>query len=314
MAERSSFGRLDPPFTLILDDVAAVAPLPQLPDLLTTGPERALADPGPPPLPRTVPLPLAPRRTPGVNSEDRPSGSVQRSTTISGSCSSGFPSSNGYLALGEPRLPVQARSPRVLRVHDEPHPLQALPHAHSSAASNSAPLSPLPRCSSATYTPTRCPCRRCSTGIPPSPPYRPLLDHHGHRAHQGTVRRLGDELPHSARPFGRVRRPLPPVRVGTHRRHLVGVQERDVRDRIPQRGQPQRLHRGDSPARTDRTTYSPKTVPRASPDGVVLIPATVVPGYDRPHPDYRPWSDALGPSRTSFDAVRQPCTSGGLNA
>ncbi len=52
---------------------------------------------------------------------------------------------------------------------------------------------------------------------------------------------------------------------------------------------------GHSPARTDRTTYSPKTVPRASPDGVVLIPATVVPGYDRPHPDYRPWSDALGP-------------------
>ncbi|MFI8303557.1 type VI secretion protein [Streptomyces sp. NPDC085927] len=42
MAERSSFGRLDPPFTLILDDVAAVAPLPQLPDLLTTGPDRGM--------------------------------------------------------------------------------------------------------------------------------------------------------------------------------------------------------------------------------------------------------------------------------
>lgn len=38
MAERSSPGRLDPPFTLVLDDVAAVAPFPQLPDLLTTGP------------------------------------------------------------------------------------------------------------------------------------------------------------------------------------------------------------------------------------------------------------------------------------
>ncbi|MDQ1037209.1 hypothetical protein QFZ75_003625 [Streptomyces sp. V3I8] len=36
MAERSSSGRLDPPLTLVLDDVAAVAPLPQLPDLLTT--------------------------------------------------------------------------------------------------------------------------------------------------------------------------------------------------------------------------------------------------------------------------------------
>ncbi|KAA0943004.1 P-loop NTPase family protein [Streptomyces apricus] len=35
MAERSSSGRLDPPLTLVLDDVAAVAPLPQLPDLLT---------------------------------------------------------------------------------------------------------------------------------------------------------------------------------------------------------------------------------------------------------------------------------------
>ncbi|MEW2163260.1 type IV secretory system conjugative DNA transfer family protein [Streptomyces sp. NPDC007084] len=42
MAERSSSGRLDPPLTLVLDDVAAVAPLPQLPDLLTTGPTRGL--------------------------------------------------------------------------------------------------------------------------------------------------------------------------------------------------------------------------------------------------------------------------------
>ncbi|MFF4903014.1 type IV secretory system conjugative DNA transfer family protein [Streptomyces sp. NPDC001068] len=37
MAERSSSGRLDPPLTLVLDDVAAVAPLPQLPDLLAAG-------------------------------------------------------------------------------------------------------------------------------------------------------------------------------------------------------------------------------------------------------------------------------------
>ncbi|WP_369247596.1 TraM recognition domain-containing protein [Streptomyces sp. R41] len=42
MAERSSSGRLDPPLTLVLDDVAAVAPLPQLPDLLTTGADRGL--------------------------------------------------------------------------------------------------------------------------------------------------------------------------------------------------------------------------------------------------------------------------------
>ncbi|MGW1026220.1 type IV secretory system conjugative DNA transfer family protein [Streptomyces sp. NPDC002577] len=42
MAERSSSGRLDPPLTLVLDDVAAVAPLPQLPDLLTTGPAQGL--------------------------------------------------------------------------------------------------------------------------------------------------------------------------------------------------------------------------------------------------------------------------------
>ncbi|MER7839587.1 type IV secretory system conjugative DNA transfer family protein [Streptomyces sp. NPDC096040] len=42
MAERSSSGRLDPPLTLVLDDVAAVAPLPQLPDLLTTGTEQGL--------------------------------------------------------------------------------------------------------------------------------------------------------------------------------------------------------------------------------------------------------------------------------
>ncbi|MFD3543642.1 type VI secretion protein [Streptomyces sp. NPDC058662] len=34
MAARSSHGRLDPPLALILDDVAAVAPIPQLPDLL----------------------------------------------------------------------------------------------------------------------------------------------------------------------------------------------------------------------------------------------------------------------------------------
>ncbi|WP_411158120.1 hypothetical protein [Streptomyces eurocidicus] len=37
MAARSSSGRLDPPLTLVLDDVAAVAPLPALPELLTTG-------------------------------------------------------------------------------------------------------------------------------------------------------------------------------------------------------------------------------------------------------------------------------------
>ncbi|MET7481179.1 type IV secretory system conjugative DNA transfer family protein [Streptomyces sp. NPDC005648] len=42
MAERSSSGRLDPPLTLVLDDIAAVAPLPQLPELLATGTERGL--------------------------------------------------------------------------------------------------------------------------------------------------------------------------------------------------------------------------------------------------------------------------------
>ncbi|WCN01688.1 type IV secretory system conjugative DNA transfer family protein [Streptomyces sp. M92] len=42
MAERSSSGRLDPPLTLVLDDVAAVAPLPQLPELLTSGAELGL--------------------------------------------------------------------------------------------------------------------------------------------------------------------------------------------------------------------------------------------------------------------------------
>ncbi|XIG79999.1 type VI secretion protein [Streptomyces sp. SGAir0957] len=42
MADRSPAGRLDPPMTLVLDDVAAVAPLPQLPELLTAGPDRGL--------------------------------------------------------------------------------------------------------------------------------------------------------------------------------------------------------------------------------------------------------------------------------
>ncbi|MFF7471211.1 type VI secretion protein [Streptomyces sp. NPDC008092] len=42
MAERSSSGRLDPPLTLVLDDVAAVAPLPQLPDLLAGGSDQGL--------------------------------------------------------------------------------------------------------------------------------------------------------------------------------------------------------------------------------------------------------------------------------
>ncbi|KUF19880.1 type VI secretion protein [Streptomyces silvensis] len=42
MAERSSSGRLDPPIALVLDDVAAVAPLPQLPELLATGAERGM--------------------------------------------------------------------------------------------------------------------------------------------------------------------------------------------------------------------------------------------------------------------------------
>ncbi|WP_066925104.1 TraM recognition domain-containing protein, partial [Streptomyces sp. NBRC 110611] len=42
MAERSSAGRLDPPLTLVLDDIAALAPLPALPDLLQTGRTRGL--------------------------------------------------------------------------------------------------------------------------------------------------------------------------------------------------------------------------------------------------------------------------------
>ncbi|EGX54489.1 hypothetical protein SZN_37696, partial [Streptomyces zinciresistens K42] len=42
MAGRSSSGRLDPPMTLVLDDVAAVAPVPQLPELLATGADRGM--------------------------------------------------------------------------------------------------------------------------------------------------------------------------------------------------------------------------------------------------------------------------------
>ncbi|OIK25727.1 type IV secretory system conjugative DNA transfer family protein [Streptomyces malaysiense] len=42
MAARSSSGRLDPPLTLVLDDIAAVAPFPQLPDLLAAGDEQGL--------------------------------------------------------------------------------------------------------------------------------------------------------------------------------------------------------------------------------------------------------------------------------
>lgn len=43
VAARSSDGRLDPPLTLVLDDIAAVAPLPRLPELLRTGETRGLA-------------------------------------------------------------------------------------------------------------------------------------------------------------------------------------------------------------------------------------------------------------------------------
>ncbi|MFB7517545.1 type VI secretion protein [Streptomyces sp. NPDC056144] len=42
MAARSSDGRLDPPLTIVLDDVAAVAPLPDLPELLATGDHQGL--------------------------------------------------------------------------------------------------------------------------------------------------------------------------------------------------------------------------------------------------------------------------------
>ncbi|WP_326604616.1 type VI secretion protein [Streptomyces sp. NBC_01800] len=42
MAARSTDGRLDPPMTLVLDDVAAVAPLPQLPELVSTNQDQAL--------------------------------------------------------------------------------------------------------------------------------------------------------------------------------------------------------------------------------------------------------------------------------
>ncbi|MEU3614371.1 type IV secretory system conjugative DNA transfer family protein [Streptomyces sp. NPDC006872] len=42
MAERSPAGRLDPPLSLVLDDVAAVAPISRLPELLATGADRGL--------------------------------------------------------------------------------------------------------------------------------------------------------------------------------------------------------------------------------------------------------------------------------
>ncbi|UUN27755.1 type IV secretory system conjugative DNA transfer family protein [Streptomyces sp. FIT100] len=42
MAARSSAGRLDPPLSLVLDDVAAVAPIPLLPELLATGADQGL--------------------------------------------------------------------------------------------------------------------------------------------------------------------------------------------------------------------------------------------------------------------------------
>ncbi|WP_405779172.1 type VI secretion protein [Streptomyces sp. NBC_00859] len=42
LAARSTDGRLDPPMTLVLDDIAAVAPLPQLPELLASGHEQGL--------------------------------------------------------------------------------------------------------------------------------------------------------------------------------------------------------------------------------------------------------------------------------
>ncbi|QTD99434.1 type VI secretion protein [Streptomyces cyanogenus] len=42
MAERSSSGRLDPPLTLVLDDIAAVAPFPELPALLAGEADRGL--------------------------------------------------------------------------------------------------------------------------------------------------------------------------------------------------------------------------------------------------------------------------------
>ncbi|WP_299539677.1 type IV secretory system conjugative DNA transfer family protein [uncultured Streptomyces sp.] len=43
MAARSTDGRLDPPMTLVLDDVAAVAPIPSLPELLAHGEGHGLA-------------------------------------------------------------------------------------------------------------------------------------------------------------------------------------------------------------------------------------------------------------------------------
>ncbi|MFD9815608.1 type VI secretion protein [Streptomyces sp. NPDC059080] len=42
LAARSATGRLDPPLTLALDDIAALAPLPALPDLLRADPSRGL--------------------------------------------------------------------------------------------------------------------------------------------------------------------------------------------------------------------------------------------------------------------------------
>ncbi|MFT2020351.1 hypothetical protein ACMA1D_31660 [Streptomyces sp. 796.1] len=42
LAERSAGGRLDPPLTLVLDDIAGVAPFPALPDVVANGPASGL--------------------------------------------------------------------------------------------------------------------------------------------------------------------------------------------------------------------------------------------------------------------------------
>ncbi len=65
----------------------------------------------------------------------------------------------------------------------------------------------------------------------------PPLHKHGHRPGPPAARRDGHELV-NVPALRRARRPVLPVRVRPGDGHLVRLEERERRDRVPQRGQP----------------------------------------------------------------------------
>ena len=270
MAERSSAGRLDPPLTFVLDDVAALAPLPTLPGLLAAAAPAACPR-WPCCAPRNRPGPAG-HSTPSRPDPYRPRHPDHRRRHPQQARRPLTRTAAGSPALRPPHRPLPVNRPRVPQIKDpRPAPSPQTPASDTTprpARSLRAPTAVrAPPPARPDPTTTRWPPR--TTPGPARPP--------GARAGQTLPRTtcvcgtaspsskstttMPPQLPSSLSPHERQRRvaflaaprPLLPQLILQARRHLKGLVERHPSHRIGQRRQPQlleplplvRLHRSD---------------------------------------------------------------------